>query len=49
MLILDTRTWVIHRVDKIVAMAIIEEINKTFLCQNCQKWKKWEIVGYHGN
>jgi len=49
MLILDTRAVVIHGFDKIVAVAIIKKINKTFLCQNCQKSKKWEIVGYHGN
>jgi len=40
---------VIHGIDKIVSVAIIKEMNKTFLCQNCQKLKKFEIVGYHGN
>jgi len=29
---------VIHGLDKILAIAIIKHINKTFLCQNFQKW-----------
>jgi len=31
---------VIHGIDKIVAVSTIKEINKTFLFQNFQKWKK---------
>jgi len=31
---------VIDGIDKIVAVAIIKEINKTFLFQNFQKWGK---------
>jgi len=30
-----TRTMVIDGVDKIVAVSIMKEINKTFWCQNC--------------
>jgi len=31
---------VFHGIDKIVAVSIIKEINKTFLFQNFKKWRK---------
>jgi len=37
MLFFDTLIMVIHGVDKIVAVAIMKEISKTFRYQNCQK------------
>jgi len=40
---------VIHGVDKIVVVAIMKDINKTFWNKTAKNREKIELVSYHGN